>query len=114
MASTVPAGGSLTTLDAGSISGVPADPGVTAGDVPSCAFALMASASGRTVDEVIFIGMADSYQSAIVAKLEADGFVAGAATPVTLGTQQTFTNGTSRVAIAKFNADGLSIFAVIG
>jgi hypothetical protein len=114
MASTLPVGGSVTTLIPASITGVPADPGLTAGDVPSCAFGLRASGSSPTVDEVIFIGMVDSYQLAIVERLEDDGFVAGATSTVTLGTEQTFTKGTSRVAIARFNTDDLSVFAVIG
>jgi hypothetical protein len=110
--SSVPAGTPLTTLDAAKTDGIPNDPGVTSGDVPSCAYSLVIS--GQRVDELLFIGMGASYQTAIVSKLVADGFTAGASASTSSGSSQTFSMGMKRVVTETLQAGPLSVFAVIG
>jgi hypothetical protein len=110
--SAVPAGATVTELDVAIVHGVGGEPDLTDGDTPSCAYAL--TASGRTVDEVIFVGMEDSYQAAIVAKLTAGGFVVTSTTTMALGTEQVYRNGSAQIAVQKLKDDGISVFAVIG
>jgi hypothetical protein len=108
----LPAGGTVTALDAATITGVPGDPQLTAGDTPSCAYTL--TASGRTVTEVIFVGMGESYQATIVARLVAAGFAVTSTITIALGTEQVYSNGTAGVGIEKLQADGISVFGVVG
>ena len=110
--SSVPAGSTLANLDAASTTGVVAEPTVTEGDVPSCAYAM--TVSGQTVDAVIFIGMGKSYQTPIIAKLVADGFAPGATSTLSLGTVQLYTRGITRVVVENLQEGDLSVFAVIG
>ena len=114
--SSLPAGASLTTLPNTSSTAIIADPASTLGDVPSCAFAL--SVSGRTVNELIFVGMDSGYRNAITAKLVADSFLAGAITPLTQGsvdaTEQVFTKGTAKAAVETSSTYGITAFAVVG
>jgi hypothetical protein len=108
----LPVGVTLTTLDAASTTGVPADPQLTADDEASCAFS--ETESGKVFNEVVFYGMASGDADAIVAKVEADGFVGGGATPVGSGTQQLFIRGTSAIVIQRLLAGTTSVIVVIG
>jgi hypothetical protein len=107
-----PAGSTLTPLDASSTTGVKADPNLFQGDIPNCAYVL--ADAGSTADIAVFIGMPASYQAPIVAKLESDGFVVSAPTAQGDGTVQFFTGGVSRIAVEKFDNDGVSIIAIVG
>jgi hypothetical protein len=110
--SSLPAGSTVVTLDPESQSGVLADPSVTAGDIPNCALKLETSQASITA--LVFLNMDQTHQSAIISKLEADGFVGAAVEATTDGTQQEFDKGAVLVEIGKINADGVSAFAVMG
>jgi hypothetical protein len=106
------AGTTVVEVDAGSLSGVPADPDLTSGDIVSCAFQI--NVSSQTADLLVFMNMGLTYQSAIVSKLQADGFLAEAATTNSTGSVQKFDNGTAHIAIQKASHDGTTAFTVIG
>jgi hypothetical protein len=107
----------MSTLDPASTTGVPSDPELTAGDIPSCAYSVQLS--GREVDVLVFIGMSGSYESTIVDGLATDGFTAGASAPLSqgsavTGTEQAFSNGISRIAVEKLVINGTNLLAVVG
>jgi hypothetical protein len=107
----LPAGASLSVLNPATVNGVPADPNLLAGFVPSCAYQLREA--GRVGDEVLFVDMTDSYASVIAERLESDGFSSGAVVSVTDGTKQEFIKGTSLVEIEHLSADGLPVIVVL-
>jgi hypothetical protein len=107
-----PAGTTLTALDASTTTGVSIDQELFNGDTPNCAYAL--AESGHQVDAVVFIGMPESYQAPIVAKLEADGFVGATPIAETGGTAQIFSDADSRIAVERLSEDGISFFMLIG
>jgi hypothetical protein len=109
---TAPAGTTATPLDAAATTGIVGDPGVSAGDRPTCAYAV--SIQGRTIDALAFLGMGTSYQSAIISKLQSDGFTAGKTEPEAGGTLQEFTKGTTTVGVEKLTILGQPMFGLIG
>jgi hypothetical protein len=110
--STAPAGTTATALDPTKVDGVESDPELFVGDIPNCAY--LVTISGRTVDAIAFVGMPASYQSAIIAKLQADGFVGAAPTAASGGQLQIFSSTTSRVAVETLTYDGQSFFGLTG
>ncbi len=110
--STLPAGSTVVSLDPATAGGLQADPALTTGDIPNCALKVSTTQAGLTA--LVFLNMDESYQDAILSKLQADGFVGAGQLQVPNGTEQEFTKGALVIEIAAIKADGLSAFAVMG
>jgi hypothetical protein len=108
----LPATATLTTLDPATVDGVLSDPEVSAGFVPSCAFSI--TGSGTSIDELYFLDMSATDQDAITNRLQEAGFVPGAPTAITFGTQQIYASSTARIEVAKVSVGGVSALLVAG
>jgi hypothetical protein len=108
----LPAGSTVTPVDAAFVNGPLVDPALTTGDTPSCVFSI--HTSGRLIDELYFIGMADTYSSAIVKKLPSDGFVASTPVAVTDGTRQDFVDGVQKIVVSRVTSGTTPIVIVVG
>jgi hypothetical protein len=108
----LPAGSTATPLDSAFIDGPIADPGLSAGDTPSCVFSI--HTSGRIIDELYFIGMPAAYSSAIATKLQADGYVPSAPVPQTDGTRQDFIDGNQKIVLSVLAAQTTPIVILVG